>query len=277
MHTKSVTWAAIALTSLIPVLCLASITNSLSIELVKAPTGHNLPMYAQIVGGDDSDPTPNPCYGNTKCYIAAWAVSGTWPNKYMRTYPTNDVRDEITRKACGQTGKTIGDVVHCLRELNLLYITLTDYLPSNYGPDDEMCLFINEGANMNLGASLGPLGSCVKTYVPAKCYYTGTLDINVKGSASSINEGSSAPATGGGSINCDNDTSGTLRLTNTSGSITLDNGGQCAVDFGAGPGAGLPLTVSGGRPYQISASCHFSGVEHPGVHRGSAVVLFSLD
>lgn len=262
---------------LLPIYCYANLTNSLSIGLTKAPTGHNKKMYARIIGGDDGDPTPNPCYGISSCYIAAWAVSGSWPNKYNHGYGTSDTARQPERQACGKAGRTIGAVVQCLREKNLLYIEMIDYLPENHGSDDEMCLFINAGYAMGVGADSGPLGSCVKTYVPTECEYSGTLDINVKGSAASINEGISSPATGGGSIKCDSDTSGTLRLTNTSGSITLDNGGQCAVDFGAGPGAGLPLTVSGGLPYQISASCHFSGVVLPGVHRGSAVVLFSID
>lgn len=267
----------LAVITIVSFSCVAGYTDSLSITLTRAPTGHNEMMYARIVGGDDHDPTPNPCYGELRCYIGAWAVSGKWPNKYKRGYNTMDNTHIAGRIRCGRNGKTIGNVVQCLRENNLLYIEMNDFLDSDYGRKDEMCLFINNDTFMGAGASLGPLGSCVKTYVPTKCVYSGTLDIHVKGSASRINSMTSTPATGGGSITCSSDTSGRLRITTSTGSITLDNGGQCAVDFGAGPGAGLPLTVRGGRPYQITASCHFSRVVDPGVHRGSAVVLFSLD
>lgn len=258
----------------------SQLTDSVSISFSRAPGAPNEFVYGRINGADDNDPTLNPCWGMMGCAIRAWVVSREWPNRYQRGYMTYDISYgtlDGRREACGYGGRTVGDVVACLRKAGILHLEMLDFLPGGHGDRPEMCLFLNEGTRMASGASRGPLGPCAIAYVPSKCSYIGSLDVRVKGSPNRINNGTPYPAAGSGAISCNNDIAGTLRVTTSNGRVTLDNGGECAVDFGAGPGVALKLRVSGGKPYAITASCTFSGVVSPGVHRGSAVVLFSLD
>lgn len=258
--------------------------SSVSVQLTEKPKDliWGISMVARMNGGDDNDPTPNYCYGIRGCAIRLFIVDGRWPGK--KKYGTGSslmpTHHYEARLGCGSSGRTLGEVIKCLRSKNFLYTTDTLVIAYSGVPADhvEVCAFLTDSPQQT-NESQGPLGPCAKNFVvPTSCSMSGGLSLAVRGSPSQINNAVGLPTfTGTGSVKCSGDVEGWIRIASSSGSIPLDNGGVCAVDFGSGPGKAHRARVRRGIPYNVQARCKFSDVTAPGVHSASAVVLFSID
>lgn len=183
----------------------AQATSSLGVQLVKSPKvdSYGTWLATQIVGGDDNDPTPNQCYMDRDCYLGVWVVDEAWPLKRSIGYFTRDKIHLQTRRMCGSSGSTVGEVIKCLRENGVLYIDYVDVLPfrdTKHPENAEACLFLNPGLRQSARAQ-GPLGPCAKAYAPAACKYDGSLDVSVRGNKDTINNPAGFYARGGG-VSC---------------------------------------------------------------------------
>lgn len=265
-----------------------ALASSITISLSEAPgyTSVGDPyMNGMIVGGDDNDPTPNLCAGKAwdSCSILVWLVERSWPNKQLDGYKSydegalNSGMSGTAWRSCvtDYNNVTLGKVISCWRDMGVLHRSLHDVIGKwrvKEGPD--LCLFYGKGIYQSTSFP-GPISNCLSGYMPiTKCQFGPNLSINVKGTASQIQ---SMTPSAESYLECTNTISGRLKLTDATGKIYLDGGGACSLDLGSGAGNAHKLTMQAGKREKVTAKCLFSGVDSPGVHKGSGIIVFTAD
>lgn len=229
------------------------------------------------------DPSPNPCAGNPNCYVAGFAVSASWPNKYKGGYSSNDsVKAQTAWNKCfsDPANTTIGHAGRCLFAQGLSSRPFSDRLPIRWGTDTELCVFAS-GLSGSVGkmdpilSSPGPLGACAKYLGPVGgCSFSSDINIRASGSRASI---MSRPHYGESMLSCTSPATGTLRYASTGFSIPLSPSGSCHLDLGSGLGVGHRVFVHSD-PVPVRVSCSFDlPVTSTGMHQGSGVIVFTAD
>lgn len=258
--------------------------SSISIGLTEAPglTSVGDPyMRGAIVGGDDNDLTPNLCAGKAwdKCSILTWLVERSWPNKQLNGYESYDdggINSSIWRNCVNSAdNKTLGKVIACWRKGGVLQRPLYDSIGRGRikeGPD--LCMFYGKGIAQSTSYP-GPISNCLSGYMPiVSCQFGPSLAISVRGTANQIqNMTPSAESF----LECTNASSGSLKLTDATGKLYLDGGGVCNLDLGSGVGNPHKLKVEVGKRAKVTAKCSFSGVNTPGIHKGSGIIVFTTN
>ena len=102
------------------------------------PTGR---FIGQVTAADFDSTIPNPCYKVTNCYIAAFVISKDWLPEGQEGYTSRDTVNYKKRSELAFSAVTMGELLKSLRDANLLYISMTDNLPSSKGENPTFCMF----------------------------------------------------------------------------------------------------------------------------------------
>jgi len=102
------------------------------------PTGK---FIGQVTAADFESTMPNPCYKVTNCYLASFVISKDWLPEGQEGYTSWDTVNHVKRRALAFDAVTMGELLKNLRDANLLFISMTDYLPSSKGKNPTFCMF----------------------------------------------------------------------------------------------------------------------------------------
>lgn len=113
----------------------------LYVELQSQPTSPNAMFYGVIVGGDENDPDPNPCYKIYNCSLRGYVNSESWGEAGSAGYQTKDNQSLREWDKASQDAATLGEFIKSVRASGTLRRTMKDYLPASAGQDPIFCIY----------------------------------------------------------------------------------------------------------------------------------------
>ncbi|RTP93720.1 hypothetical protein EKN38_25170 [Enterobacter sp. WCHEn045836] len=120
-------------------------SRTFQVQVVTQPSSPNGQFTGQVVAANFDDPSPNPCYRKNDCYFAGFVNSKSWGEAGRAGYGTTDSVRVSERKLAAGEGRTMGDVARLLRDRGLLFVSMMDYLPAQYGRDPTFCIYVRDG------------------------------------------------------------------------------------------------------------------------------------
>lgn len=246
---------------------------NVTISVVKPPASIGDNFFAQIVGGDIHDLTPNPCYNVPGCHLRFFTISPLWMPSGMSGYTTAD-------QGTWDHGNNINDTSS--RTLGQWWLTVRnrartgyDFLPTQYG--EEACVVLAAYNNGMVSGSI--VSNCALGIVQAAGCVLKPDHLEVGIRVQGGNE--SAPVHVPG-VFAQCDSPATVRIeTNTNEEIPLgaDNSAVAVLDWGSGYGRPATISIRGNESRPIPLSVKTRGVSTlgAGVYSGSAIINVSYD
>ncbi|MBK4784922.1 MAG: hypothetical protein FT714_12190 [Pantoea sp. Pent] len=117
------------------------VNAQLYVELRSQPSNPNDRFAGIIIGGDENDPDPNPCYQVYNCSLRAYINSESWGESGKEGYGTVDKFSPSGWSTASQNAATLGEFVKMVRASGSISRLMEDYLPSSYGKDPIFCMY----------------------------------------------------------------------------------------------------------------------------------------
>ncbi|TBU66586.1 hypothetical protein EG355_22240 [Serratia marcescens] len=254
--------------------CTGGAHGAFVLSVIEPPEYPGAYFSAVIVGGDEHDARPNPCYGARGCDIRFFTISASWLPDGRPGYTTND--DDVAPWGI-QTWEypTIGEWWKNVPASRRARVG-RDWLPLEHGTDACVVLAATSWAapQMDEGTIMS---NCAKGVVQAKSCSVAPPSIDVKIEWRQGETTGGYPVSGV-SILCDSDATVTVG-TNTGEIIPLNNDTRttAVLDWGNGYGKPGRYTVRGGAPTPLPLMVKLAGMATApaGVYGGASVVSIS--
>ncbi len=243
---------------------------NLIVSVTVAPSFVNGDFTGQLVGADESDPTPNPCYGLNGCNLAFFVISEDWLPAGRDNYSSIDGNGWSVN---ARYYKTLGEWVKAAKEKGDLYRTGKDYLPTYYSK--KPCMVI-AARNLGHGMLLNTIVSnCAKGIVHAPTCSIEPPQITVDFGELSSSQTSSVIASTPLSLSCIS--GGNVTIETNSKEIVPLNGSSVTVaelDWGKGFGNPGKFTLADNETRPLTLRTRLKGftARDSGFYSGSAVV-----